>query len=266
MPPNQIDVSGVTAKVERAYDHLQSLQEQTVQFVKRYPYGLVMKVDADGRRHSGILEIYRQPDHAAFGLLIGDCASNLRAALDHLVYAVARMALSASDLQRWETFLQFPICDSEDAWEHALQRHRLEGVSDAVRTEIKRRQPYLTDKTPDHAPLAALRWLNDRDKHRLLLTVAGYVQATELRFDPAVPAGSWFNTPPILHTESGAQVYAVELSQPIPEMKVQGNLTLRIQVREAPFSEDVRELLLQAGQLVQRIAFVVAKAAVAPPT
>src|SRR5204862_8169161 len=91
----RLDLSGAHAKLDRAYEHLQALNAEIERWVARYPYGLRHEVGDEGREHVGFLEVYRRPDSAQFGLLIGDCAHNLRSALDHLAFAAAAEGLAA---------------------------------------------------------------------------------------------------------------------------------------------------------------------------
>jgi hypothetical protein len=254
-----VDLTGVHAKIDRAYEHLHALDEEARKFLRRYPYGVRQECQLEGRRHISTMEIFREPDTPTFGLLIGDCANNLRCALDHLVSAVARDTLTAKAFRQYEQALAFPICASPAEWAEALRRHRLEGMPASALAEIERRQPYQTRNPPQQAPLALLQWINNRDKHRLLHTVAGYLAPAQIDFTPEVPAGSqWrFGRPP--YTESGTEILSVELPHPIPDMQMKFQLMLQISLREAPVTEDVREVLLQAGQTVQRIVAEVAK-------
>lgn len=254
-----LDLTGVYAKLDRAYEHLHALDEEARKFVRTYPYGVRQQIENEGRRHISTLDIFREPDPTAFGVLIGDCAGNLRAALDHLVFAVGRVNLSGADFQTWGHRLAFPICTSPKAWESELKGHRLEGIPDPVQAEIKRRQPYITDNPAEHAPLAVLQWINDRDKHRLVHTVAGYVLPAQINFTPEIPAGTdfYFGAPP--YTESGAEILSFDLPEPIPHMQVKFQMMLQISLRETAVTEDVRELLLQAGQTAQRIVANIAK-------
>lgn len=253
-----LDLLGVQAKIERAYEHLQSLQAEVERWVQTYPYGLRHKVEDEGRRHSGTLEVYGQPDNVVFGLLIGDCAQNFRAALDHLVFAVARDRLTPADLKEAEDGLAFPITKSQATWTAALGRGRLKGVGQGVVAEIERRQPKETPDPSQHL-LAVLHWLNNRDKHRLIHTIAAFPQPASIDFIPELPGPSeGFVAPPPY--EDGTEVFWAGSAQPCPDVKVKTDIVVEVRIRDSPRSEDIRELLLQLGQTVQRIVSDVSKA------
>ena len=84
-----LDLSDVTAKILRAYEHLHQLNTEIDAWVATEPYGLWIQDSDDGRRHAATLRIYRNADDPRFGLLVGDCASNLRVVVDYLVAVIA---------------------------------------------------------------------------------------------------------------------------------------------------------------------------------
>jgi hypothetical protein len=247
-----IDISGVNAKIDRAYEHLYALNAHADDFLHKHPYGFRHETDEEGRKHSGFLDIFRQPD-VRFGILIGDCASNFRAALDHLIFALASEVLSDEELRHWENRLAFPICTTEDAWNDAVRGNRLHGLSDELVARIKRQQPYITNDSPDNSGLAALEWLNNRDKHRFLHVVIAYALPDRIDFRPAMPKGTDYNIFPPPYMEDGAPVLEMTLPHPIPDMQMNLTLMMRILVRDAVVAEDIRERLLKIGQTVQRL-------------
>lgn len=246
-----IDFSGVRAKIEHAYAHLQSLHQEVVLHIQGRPYGLRVDHDSEGRRHTAHLDVYREPDKETFALRIGDIAHNLRSALDHAVYAVAREYGGPSVVAKHERDLGFPITRSENAWTQAVARNMLAGVPSSVVAAIQRRQPYLTHSPPETAELSILKTINDLDKHRLPQTVAGYVVPTEIRFTPALPpnnSGRIFPGP----YHDGAQIIEVELPEPNPDMDMQMELVMQIRFPNIPVERDVRDLLDLTAQLIQR--------------
>ncbi len=253
-----LDLASTNAKIERGYEHLQALHSEVVTWVQRYPYGLRHDVQDEGRKHVGVLEVYRPPDSARFGLLIGDCAQDFRASLDHLVYAVASANLSEADLAAEEDRLAFPITTTPKKWEGALTRGLLKGVSGGVLAEIDGKQPYHT-ANPTETVVYALHWLNNRDKHRVLHAVAAFPQLATIDFIPELPGpNEGFVAPPPY--EHGTEVFWARSAEPCPDVQVKADIVVEIRVSEAPIAEDIRELLLKIGQTVQRIVANVAKA------
>ncbi len=259
-----LDLSGVNAKIGRAYEHLDALDGEVQRWIRGYPYGTRHEVRDEGREHTGFLEIYRAPDRDHFGLLIGDCAHNLRSALDHLAFAAAAeglvaLNLTSEEFNKAEAALQFPITTKEDAWDSALGMGRLKGVSEPVIAEIKRRQPYIASDPPEEDLLFALHWLNNRGKHRLLHAVAAFPQVAVLEFIPELPGPSEGQVFPPPY-EDGAKIFEATSAESCPDVRVKVEYVMEIRVWETPLTEDIRELLLKIGQFVQRIVSDVAKA------
>ena len=105
-----------------------------------------------------------QPVH--WPLLAGEAMQNLRASLDHSIYA------ASGGKER----TQFPIYKNAEDFA-ARPRSVLEGVPEATVVAIERSQPYeLAPENPTAEPLYLLRELSNADKHRVLATVTAAVQ------------------------------------------------------------------------------------------
>lgn len=105
------------------------------------------------------------------GLLIGDCVHNLRAALDHIVYAlVTTNPFRPPNTPNRSTM--FPIRDTREGYRHQVDKlKRLAGVPDPAAALVDTLQPYHTrEKGLDHTahPLFVLDALENIDKHRRL--------------------------------------------------------------------------------------------------
>ncbi|HVB01229.1 MAG TPA: hypothetical protein VNE42_08200 [Acidimicrobiales bacterium] len=263
---SSLDLSNIYAKLDRAYFHLDALNQAIDAWCKTYPAGLKSKSNPDGRIHSATFEVYREPDHLRFGVIIGDSAQNLRSALDHLVHAVARKQLSAANYKKVEWNLSCPLATSETAWDKAIASGWLGGISDDVVTEIRIRQPYQTHDTPKEAPLALLGWINNRDKHRLIHTAVAATVMGETKIDikPGFPVDKvWRADIKPGPFEDGAEVFRLDLPEPRRErdVDVEVHFLQQILVKEAATRDDIRETLMRAGQFAQRIIVEVARVA-----
>lgn len=250
-----LDLTGVYAKLDRAYDHLEALEQEAIHFMERKPYGLGKDVEDEGRRHIGTLNVYRQPG-INFGILIGDCASNFRAALDHLVFAVARDVLDSATLKSVGGNLMFPISTDPNTWPKTAD-YRLNGIPDVIRACIKGHQPYTTHNPAKDAPLYAVHWINNRDKHRVVHAVTGSVAPTRAKVDINPPVSRdkivKYEVADGLLIEDGTQVIKIEFSEPVPQVDMDCDIVLQIFIREISTSKDIREILTEAGQHIQRI-------------
>ena len=156
------------AKFRRAGVYLHALHDGIAAFVKSEPYDIIPKLDSDGWQRGRFHVIRTPPDD--FALLVGDFIQNLRAALDHSVYALA-----TTKTERTE----YPIHLQKDQYcrpvdpanpKSSPREIALAHVSDDYRAIIDASQPYNRGnvKTARQDPLAILAWLSNVDKHRLV--------------------------------------------------------------------------------------------------
>jgi hypothetical protein len=95
-------------------------------------------------------------------LLAGEAIQNLRSALDHPVYEKPCARSSTS----------FPIFTDRSEYEEKAPG-RLKGVSEEIKDRIAGFQPFrFMPEDADHHPLAQLSLLSNRNKHKVLSTVA----------------------------------------------------------------------------------------------
>ncbi len=113
------------------------------------------------------------PDH--WPLLLGEAIHNLRASLDHAVWAATAPPARSSRTA-------FPI--ASDPKKFSEQRDRIAGVPVKVRSLIEEAQPFKTNPgEPEHAWLAILADLSNADKHREITTVAAKVEVPGFGYD-----------------------------------------------------------------------------------
>jgi hypothetical protein len=112
------------------------------------------------------LQVKHQPP-PMLALIVGDCISNLRGALDHSMFAVRR---SPGTPQKWKRDSQFPIC--KDRAQFQAEQKRYAGVSSAARQILERLQPYSGGQDPKQNPLYQLQQLSNTDKHRTVIFTA----------------------------------------------------------------------------------------------
>jgi hypothetical protein len=156
-------------KLHRGVQHVKTLLEETAAFEASDAYEFRQEVSVRSQRHVEyrLIAVERRPGSEAWPLIAGEAIQNLRAALDHTVYA----ASTASPKQREKT--QFPITPSPEKFQGSLKRGRLTGVPDSVQAVVERAQPYnRTPDLPERDLLEVLRQLSNIDKHRTLATVA----------------------------------------------------------------------------------------------
>ena len=134
-----MELASCWLKIERAKEHFKILDSEVTAWMKTDPYRIRNQSDEEGRRYSAIADITNPPPLQRWSLITGDCIHNLRAALDHVVYALA-VCESRSDPPPDQNLLQFPIADDAEGFNK--QRWRIKSLNIGAQTEIERMQPY----------------------------------------------------------------------------------------------------------------------------
>lgn len=154
-------------KFLRGVQQVKQLSAEAESFENRGAY--VFRTEVESRSTHEItyrsFAVEREPPPEEWPLLAGEAIQNLRAALDHIVYAASGGRGRS----------QFPIftdpCEFQVVGSRMLKR-----VPDSVKATIERAQPY-RNFAPDPAQtmLAQLRLLSNLDKHRTLATIVSAV-------------------------------------------------------------------------------------------
>jgi hypothetical protein len=150
---DQPSLGDAYAKLDRAATHLAELKAKVTEFRKSHPYRVGVEGEVDTGEWVAILKPQQQPE--GLGVVVGDIVSNLRAALDYLVYALAWLDTGSPQRKT-----QFPIADTPKQFQ-AVAKKRLKGIDVAHIAAIEATQPY----KPGHRWLRVLRELSNTDKH-----------------------------------------------------------------------------------------------------
>jgi hypothetical protein len=199
------------AKWDRGKEHFESLERELVAFLQPDCYEITYEVEVETERESFLQGVARRRvnfkrDLPLFrlGVLVGDVIQNLRASLDHVIYAISYSR--DADAFRHDRSTEFPICDSADTFNRTSHRHEIRGLPEEAQRIVERHQPYHNPTGLTADPLWALREMSNVDKHRTInLTIW---HAIALRWDiTSIPPGikihsHWLR--PIGPIESGA--------------------------------------------------------------
>ena len=101
------ELDGVQSKIDRALEHIKSLQDKSASFLEGQPYDIAQKPQADGWERA-IFHVQREPP-LELGVIAGDFAHNLRSGLDHLIYQLAVLDTGGDPPNR----TGFPIFEDE---------------------------------------------------------------------------------------------------------------------------------------------------------
>jgi hypothetical protein len=103
-------LTGILAKLDRADEHLESIETEVARFLYGKPYEVVGELNEEDRAWYFILRVHREPP-VRLATLIGDTAHNLRSALDHLVWQLVEISGGTAG-----TTNAFPITLYEKDW------------------------------------------------------------------------------------------------------------------------------------------------------
>jgi hypothetical protein len=154
-------------KIERADQHIRELEARLKSFVEDDPYEAVEKKEPDTGDRIWVVKVKSDPP-PRLSIVLGDAVHNLRSALDHLACALVTAEAGASAVHRATAF---PISDTAEKCEASLTNVQAAG-KDALDL-MRASKAY---KGGNDA-LWALRELDDRDKHHLLITVGAAYQS-----------------------------------------------------------------------------------------
>jgi hypothetical protein len=158
-------LSSARIKIDRAKKHLADINAAIAAFEARNPFYVEIDKKSDPR-----YEIYRfrqrEPIPPAWGAIIGDCAHNLRSALDHLSVALV-IEGGGTPTQR----TSFPIGRDEADFRSRL-KSRLNGASAQAITLIESVQPYDGASNPIWALPASILSTNTKILFPSLLPTA----------------------------------------------------------------------------------------------
>jgi|SRR5579862_582209 len=159
-------LEGAYRKLGRAKQHSDELWTIILGFLKQHAYGGFTE------DRNGYVVTIKVPDVPSVppevSLLLGDAIQNMRAALDYLVFQLAKLDDPGVDHERTTMFPVFSKRkDFRDrgAW-------RIKMLTPQHRARIESLQPYNRGNRADRHPLARLVDLSDHDKHRLLIPTA----------------------------------------------------------------------------------------------
>lgn len=176
-------LDGPCLKLCVAHDQLTKLWHDGLAVVNSDNYRFSREIDSNTGEHIVYADIIKKPD-PRWGAWIGECAHDLRSALDGLVWQIAYLSPGKPGART-----SFPIFirrtttrrNTSGSMLSNFEKHSvsmLRGVGDRHRAMIERLQPYKRwhGYRPTLHPLWLLDKLNNADKHKMIqvVTALGY--------------------------------------------------------------------------------------------
>lgn len=155
---------GPTLKLERAYHHINDLATQSDAFLAQKPFVMWERHERKASRKT----LYVKQSKAippVFPLIVGDAVHNLRAALDHTLFMMAK------DRSPKPHKIQFPFAkdDAPNTLRNAIKEGQVEFAGKKVVEAIEALRPYPNG----NGGLYGVHFLDIQDKHQVLVLTDG---------------------------------------------------------------------------------------------
>lgn len=187
-------IDGVIRRLNRAKAQLDDLKTEEAKFLSTKPYSSTTHFNVERNCYVFIAHVRESPN-PDLGLLAAESVHNMRAALDNLIWTVAKRL-------RNRRGLQFPIYDNPLLF-IAEAYPLLQRLPSKLFEALEWCQPYNRHNLTFPERLTALRELSNSDKHRAPLAVGAVAGAF---------AVSWF----------GEQTVMAQLTPPLYEALYEG--------------------------------------------
>jgi hypothetical protein len=160
------------ARFDRANELRKRMAEIWNDYIETHPFTPDVEAQGDG---VFILRVWEdKPPPLDLAVAVGEWLYNLRSALDYVIWATAAH-VSGVIPPPGDGQLQYPIYDSEAAWNSNL--YRLKPLADHHRSMLKTMQPFNSDLDANY-----LGWINRLariDRHRHLSRITAYLAVVE---------------------------------------------------------------------------------------
>jgi hypothetical protein len=189
-------------KLDRSSEHIDELEERVERWLGTDAYTIAREKDPKTGYTLCRAKIKTEPP-VELSLVAGDIVQNLRAALDHVVYALAERHSTLTP--EIEGGLMFPIIghinskgvpsDGADIFKNELGRGRLAGVPAKAVQYIETEQPYYHDHARITYMFTALWRLHDLsriDKHRRLAVTTAFLHTPIVGYSGPDPEVRFF--------------------------------------------------------------------------
>jgi hypothetical protein len=247
--------AGCWSKLGRAQEHFDTLKAELTAWHDSSPYSVRKERNSDGSRHSLILVGDSTKQLERWSLICGDCAHNIRSALDHLIYALA-IQHSGKNSPPNERNLQFPICGSRTHFD--TKGNWIAPLTDAARAFIERVQPYNRLDPLNPSTLGILADFDNSDKHRLLNVTLGMARTVEIKFTPICGVSIDTHMRPIV--KDGAEIAYLTVDPPQLEVdyKFVGVIDVAVShVPIGPYESGVSQLLTVLHLMIAEASSIV---------
>lgn len=238
----------IAIKLDRAEEHLHTLDAEISRFATEQPYAFHVVTYKGSDKVRDFLWLREPPRR--WSALVGDCVHNLRCALDHIVWTLSGGDGTAPN------HAEFPIFQDERKYFERTNQgkpkrgsglSKIEGVNPlAARARIDALQPFTTPHAARH-PLWVLHELDRFDKHRALHVIGGWaytagIDGHRIRSTRDIPPG-WRR----IKATSSPELPTPMLAGQKTRVKVRSDLAMRVTLESEVVRHDENvDVLLSA--------------------
>jgi hypothetical protein len=214
-----LDLTSTFAKLARAEEHFKAVESEISKWVQSSRYEFFVERGTQGTRIGiAVCQVGPPPDLVRWAVIVGDCLTNLRSSLDHLIIAYCKLNsfyVAPAKKKR----VTFVIVDSPEKFTEAMAGN-LEGATPKLSKILESLQPF--NRTHPSLPplLAIIRDLSNADKHRLLQVAGAGVMQTSGRVLGDTGRGEkavYINPEPIQNNDV---ICMVESAEPDPHLAI----------------------------------------------
>jgi hypothetical protein len=159
----------IMAKLKRSIRQIENINNDLALANDSFKITSFSEIDADGLGYKVKIKDYQGLPIEDISMQVGECAHNLRSALDNMAYALARLKIDPP-IAPWQ--IAFPIFSDKKEFDAKWPKAKFEKFfAPEVISSIINIQPYNrqggAEGSPKFDPLYLLSNLNNADKHRL---------------------------------------------------------------------------------------------------
>jgi hypothetical protein len=260
-----LDASWV--KLARAREHGIDLKNRIDAYFAEQPYGVSCKHGPEPNEFVVRARVTKQP-LLIFGLLTGECAHQLRSALDCAIGDLIQLGTGAPP--RADLNFEFPIFGFDSKYAQKKMREKTAGVSPEVFAVIEGFQPYKRQPL-DHQTLWLLHQIDIEDKHRSLHVVSGGAALAKIEHVGMTGEAAfsidtrWIDNPTTFPLEDGTQIFGFFSCENNPRVEIEVNPFIGFENPAVARGRNVRILLSEAFAHVNDILSRLADAAGCAP-
>ncbi|HET6999554.1 MAG TPA: hypothetical protein VFI03_13320 [Solirubrobacterales bacterium] len=221
-------------KLKRAAKHYKSLNDELRSYIREgRPFEYQAEIDREEAQFR-IRVVGGEPPPDEMSLIVGDFVQNLRASLDHLIWAAVRATGNTPTMgNAFPIFLEGPQTSRR---KEALWARQLAGIAEEAIPLIDQIQPYKRGEDARFDALACLKELSNEDKHRVVLQTLNAIPdpndaAPDLDFEylDVEPIESYqlHAMKPLANGDLVMEA-AIKITGPEPNIRIKGELPVEV--------------------------------------